>query len=239
MSHTPLIGITTYHRDDQGVIRLPGEYADSVRRAGGVPLLLQPGESRFDVILDLIDGLILAGGGDVDPTLYGSNGHTEIYSVCAERDNFELELTQRVLEMRIPTMFICRGIQILNVALGGTLIPHIPDSVANAIDHRQPPDQPYGHVLHPVRVDENCRLTGIMQSASVTPASWHHQAVDKLASGLEVTATAADNIIEAVEMRSHPQVIAVQWHPELTAAEDQSQQRIFDELIRMAQAGSV
>ncbi|MEM7126226.1 MAG: gamma-glutamyl-gamma-aminobutyrate hydrolase family protein [Chloroflexota bacterium] len=234
MARTPFIGITTYHRNEEGIVRLPGEYADSVRRAGGIPLLLQPGEPRMDEVIGLIDGLILSGGGDVDPARYSEATHEQIYSVNQERDDFEFDLLDRVLGTQLPTLCICRGLQVLNVALSGTLIPHIPDAIPDCLAHRQPPDKPYGPIIHPVQVEDSSRLAAIMQSGTVKPASWHHQAIDKLASDLTVISQASDGIIEAVEMPAHSQLIAVQWHPEITAAEDETQQRIFNELVRMA-----
>jgi putative glutamine amidotransferase len=228
----PLIGITTYHRDERGYIHLPAQYADSVRHAGGIPLLIQPGEPHIEALLGLLDGIILSGGGDVDPSLYTEESHEQVYWVDKDRDQFEITLTQYVLEQQKPTFCICRGLQILNVALGGTLITHIPDVVQNAMAHRQPPRDP---VLHEVVVDSDSRLKVIMQQDRVTTASWHHQSIDRLAPGLRVVGEAGDGVIEAVEMPDNPNLIAVQWHPELTAHTDPSQQRLFDALVRLAQ----
>ncbi|MEM7799661.1 MAG: gamma-glutamyl-gamma-aminobutyrate hydrolase family protein [Chloroflexota bacterium] len=239
----PLIGITTYHRDEKGYVRLPGQYADAVRRAGGLPLLLQPGETELDQLLELLDGIVLSGGGDVDPKRYLSESESEseseeeveVYWVNQERDEFELELARRIsMSDRWPTLCICRGMQILNVALGGTLIPHIPAVIPEAIDHRQPPDQPYGPIPHEVYVEEDSELARIMDGDKVSTASWHHQAIGKVSDQLKVVATASDGIVEALEMPGRPALMAVQWHPELTAAEDGSQQKLFDELVVQA-----
>lgn len=230
---TPLIGITTYHKDERGYIQLPAQYAEAVRRAGGIPLLIQPGEPRMDELMGLLNGIILSGGGDVDPLLYTEEKHEQVYWVNPERDQFEIDLVKRSLDAEMPTFCICRGLQILNVALGGTLIPHIPDAVDNAVEHRQPPRDP---ILHPVDIASNSRLANIIGGSQVTTASWHHQSIDKLASGLTVVGTAPDGVIEAVEMPSNRCVMAVQWHPELTAHQDASQQNLFDELVRMANA---
>ena len=235
MTQTPLIGITTYHRDERGYTQLPGQYADAVRRAGGIPLLIQPGEPRMDELMTVLDGLILSGGGDVDPARYTEEDYTAVVDrVDPERDASEFELLDRALESEMPLFCICRGYQVLNVALGGTLIPHIPDALPNGLDHRQPPEKPYGHIPHTIQIDDGSRLAQIFRSDRVSTASWHHQAIDKVAPGLKVIGRASDGIIEAVEMPTAPQVIAVQWHPELTAAEDESQQRLFDELVKMA-----
>jgi putative glutamine amidotransferase len=232
---TPLIGITTYHRDERGYIQLPAQYADSVRRAGGIPLLIQPGEPRMDELMGLLDGLILSGGGDVDPRLYTQAQHEQVYWVNPERDQFEIELVKRALDEAMPTFCICRGLQILNVALGGTLIPHIPDAIQQAIEHRQPPRDP---ILHPVQIKPHSHLGNLLGLAEVTTASWHHQSIDQVAAGLDVVGQAPDGVIEAVEIPGNERLIAVQWHPELTAHQDASQQCLFDELIRLAQTAS-
>ena len=234
----PLIGITTYHRDERGYTQLPGEYADAVRRAGGLPLLLQPGEQHIDQLLDLLDGIILSGGGDVDPQRYtpeSSESGAEVYWVDQERDDFEFALAKRLIERADrPTLGICRGMQIINVASGGSLIQHIPAAMPNAIDHRQPPDKPYGPIPHHATLTPSSHLAEVMESETVLTASWHHQAIERVAPGFQVVATASDGIIEAIELPSQPWLMAVQWHPELTAAEDVAQQKLFDELVAQA-----
>lgn len=228
---TPFIGITTYHRDERGYIQLPAQYVDAVRRAGGIPLLIQPGESRLDELMNLLDGLILSGGGDLDPTLYGVQQHAQVYWVSQERDQFEIDLVKRSLDAEIPTLCICRGMQVLNVALGGSLIQHIPDVIEDAVTHRGPaPDSAW----HEVAVNPESCLASIMGTDNVTTASRHHQAIEVLAPGLEVVGRAPDGVIEAVEFPDKPHVIAVQWHPELTAAQDASQQAIFNTLVKMS-----
>ena len=227
----PLIGITTYARDEQNHVHLPAEYVDAVRRAGGCAVLLPPGEPQLDVVFGKLDGLIIAGGGDIDPQRYGSSQHPAVYMIDRERDEMELALAQRVLESELPTLCICRGTQILNVVLGGTLHVHLPDVVGESIRHRAPPREP---VPHPVQVESSSRLAELMGQTGVEPMSWHHQSIDQVGTGLRVVARAADDVIEAIEYPSHPWLIGVQWHPELTAADDMSQQRLFDELIEAA-----
>lgn len=231
MTRAPLIGITTYHRDEKDYIRLPAQYAEAVRRAGAIPLLIQPGETRLDELFTLLDGLVLSGGGDVDPSLYTDAQHEQVYWVSEERDRFEIDITHQSLERDMPLFCICRGLQILNVALGGTLIPHIPDAVDDAIPHRQPPRDP---IPHAVEIDADSQLAQLMASTEVTTASWHHQSIDTVAPGLSVVGRAPDGVIEAVEVDGKPNVIAVQWHPELTAADDVTQQRLFDALVAQA-----
>lgn len=224
----PIIGLTTYGRNEKNAYTLPAEYIESVRRAGGVPLLLPPGETNLADVLPLLDGLILSGGGDIDPALYGGEHHPTIYMTDAERDSFEIELTKAVLAQQTPLLCICRGTQVLNVALGGTLIEHLPDIVGEELPHRAPPREP---TSHSVAVESDSRLAEIMGQMEAVTASWHHQAVRDLAPGLQIVAHAPDGTIEAVEMAGHPWLIAVQWHPELTAADDVGQQRLFDALV--------
>jgi putative glutamine amidotransferase len=234
-SSAPLIGITTYGRDEGNRFTLPGEYVDAVRRAGGIPLLIPAGESRVDQVLATLDGLVLAGGGDLCPTLYGGAMHETIYMVDSERDSSELEMARTVIQAGFPTLAICRGAQLVNIALGGTLHEHLPDVVGEEIPHRLPPREP---VEHRVTVDADSRLAAVMGETDVSTASWHHQAIRDVAPSLTVTARAPDGTIEAVEAREHPWLLAVQWHPELTAARDTHQQRLFDALVETARQSS-
>ena len=241
---SPLIGITTYGRDKENHFTLPGEYVDAVRRAGGIPVLIPAGETEIDALLARLDGLILAGGGDVDPELYAGNNHIEIYMIDPERDSSELALARTVAANGTPTLGICRGIQVLNVALGGSLVEHLPDEVGETIPHRNPPPghaQVSSYALHPLTVDGESRLADILGTREIEPASWHHQAVRRLADGLRVVAQAQaeDGTIEAAELAEHPWLVAVQWHPEITAADDPSQQRIFDAFVAAARLNAV
>jgi putative glutamine amidotransferase len=227
----PLIGITTYGRNPENRFTLPAEYVDGVRRAGGIPLLIPPGEAQLEQLLPHLDGLIFTGGGDIAPKLYGGQPHETIYSIDSERDQSELTLAQRVLETELPTLGICRGLQVLNVALGGTLIEHLPDVVGDEVAHKE---LPHGPVPHLVQIQPDSHLAEIVQGDQVETASWHHQALKQVAPALKVVAYAPDGTIEAIEMPDHPWLVAVQWHPELTAANDASQQRLFDALVQAA-----
>ena len=232
MAARPLICITT-ERNEKGEVLLPGEYADAVRRAGGIPVLLPAGESELPALLQRLDGLILSGGGDVDPAHYGSNGHPAIYAIDAQRDAMELTLARTVAATTLPLLCVCRGAQVLNVALGGTLVEHLPDEVGEAVMHRDSP--PY-YVNHAIAVQPASRLGAILGQRVIEAASWHHQAIRTVAPGLKVVASAPDGTIEAVEQPEHPWLVAVQWHPEITAGTDPVQQRIFDAFIAAAGA---
>ena len=223
--------MTTYGRGPHNRFILPAEYVDAVRRAGGVPLLLPPGEERLDAILSRLSAVVFTGGGDLDPDLYGGDHHETIYMVEPERDRTEVEWARRVFDLGVPTLAICRGAQLLNVSRGGTLIEHLPDVMGETVIHRAPPRDP---VAHPVRVLPESRLAGVLGATDFSCMSWHHQGIRDVAPGFEVVAHAPDGTIEGIEMPSHPWLFAVQWHPELTASDDPIQQRLFDALVEAA-----
>jgi putative glutamine amidotransferase len=227
----PLIAITTYPGDDDGRVSLPAAYIDSVRRAGGRVLLVPPGEGDVAGLLDLVDGLVLTGGGDIDPARWGGGDHESVYQVDAPRDALEVECVELAIERALPTFAICRGMQVVNVALGGSLHMHVPDVVGETIRHRLPPREP---TPHPVSVEADCEIARIIGATDIEPMSWHHQAVDRPGNGLRAVAVAPDGIIEALELDAHPWLVAVQWHPELTAGADPTQAALFDGLVRAA-----
>ncbi len=228
----PIIGITT-ETNDQNEYVLPAEYVQAIRRAGGIPVLLPPGEPNLPALLELVDGLILSGGGDIDPLHYGSDGHPAVYMIDPARDEMELALARQAATSDLPTLGVCRGAQLINVALGGTLVEHLPDEIDNSIAHRM---EPRGAVPHPVTITPGSHLAEVIGAQAVVGASWHHQAIRTPASGLQAVARASDGTIEAVELPSHPWLLAVQWHPEITASEDPIQQRLFDALVEAARA---
>lgn len=237
-SPRPLIGLTTYPPNAGDRYELPRPYVDAVRRAGGEPLLVPPGLDDPAGLLERLDGLVLAGGGDIDPARYGAPPHETVYAVHPDRDASELALAALVVEQGTPTLAVCRGAQVLNVALGGTLHVHLPDVVDGTVVHRKALElqgMP-GPTPHEVDVVAGSLLADVMQATRVTPMSWHHQAVDRLGEGLRVVARAADGTVEALEHDSHPWLGVVQWHPELTAAGDPTQQRLFDALVDRARA---
>ena len=199
-------------------------YADAIERAGGIPLFLPPTEdaSLIADAVDSCDAMVLLGGGDVSPERYGDAERETLYGVDDFIDGYEIAAVHRALQRNIPVLAICRGHQILNVALGGSLIQHI----NNADAHRD--------TLHPVTVTETSRIAHAMGTTTPLVHSFHHQAIDRLADALDIVATADDGIIEAVEHKSAAWVVGVQWHPEDTADEDLVQQKLFDELVRQA-----
>jgi putative glutamine amidotransferase len=174
-----------------------------------------------------LDGIVMTGGPDVDPKRYGGKPHPEVYGVDPERDKSEFALVQAIFEQKKPALCICRGLQVLNVALGGTLIEHLPDEVDDRIIHRGSTE----YQSHDVDVVPSSRLARIVGAGKLASPSWHHQAIRKLAPHLTAVARSADGVIEAVEHDEHDELIAVQWHPEHTSAEDRKQQALFDWLV--------
>ena len=196
--------------------KLP-DYEAAVRQAGGDPRIVAAGDRAADVI-GAVGGLLLAGGGDVQPSFYGAEPHPTFEAAEAGRDDFEIELVQRALEANLPVFAICRGVQLLNVARGGTLIQDIPSEIREALDHARhaPPHDPFA-LAHPVQVTAHSLLDSLRRERATDASdvnSRHHQAVKKPGEGLIVTAVAADGVIEAVEDPSRRFCIGVQWHPE-------------------------
>jgi putative glutamine amidotransferase len=228
---TPLIALTTYppNRDDR--FELAADYIHAVRRAGGRVVLVPPGEPDPAGLLAGVDGLVLTGGGDVDPARYDHPGHASVDRVDADRDAGELAFAEAMLAGDLPTLAVCRGMQIVNVAAGGSLVVDIPTSVESCLEHRRPPHEP---VPHRVDVDVGSLVADVMGAHRVEPMSWHHQSVDRLGDGFAVTGRASDGVVEVMQHRAHPWLAAVQWHPELTAATDPTQQRLFDGVVQAA-----
>lgn len=229
MSRAPLIGLTTYGRGENNRYGLPAEYVDAVRRAGGIPVLMPSGGQAVNAWLESLDGLVLSGGGDIDPERYGGVQHAMLYNVDHERDAFEFSVVDQALARHAPLLCICRGMQVLNVHLGGSLHEHLPDAYGETVSHRAPPREPTPHAL---RVVAGTRLASLLGIEELQASSWHHQAVKSLGRGLVPAAHAPDGVIEALELPEYPSwLLAVQWHPELTAASDALQQRLFDAFI--------
>lgn len=231
-SSPPVIGITTYLEqtrfglwDTQAAVLARG-YLDGVVNGGGVPVLLPPvGEVTADLV-SRVDGLIVAGGADIDPVHYGADRARETGPPRPDRDHTEHVLIEAALANGVPLLAVCRGMQLLNVVLGGTLHQHLPDVVGNA-DHLPTPGV-FG--LVPVKVQADSRLSAVMGSG-VDVHCHHHQAVDTLGAGLVAVAWAQDGVVEAVELPGPEFVLGVQWHPE----ENGTDSRLFQALVSAAE----
>ena len=210
----PVVGITTYLTRaawgawDLDAALVPAAYVRSVVRAGGAPLLVPPG-AAIEETLDAVDALIFSGGSDLDPELYGEDAHAETTGVVRERDDFELALMQAALARDLPLLAICRGSQVLNVALGGDLEQHVPDRVASDV-HKQTPGV---FADHDVDVLAGTKLASIVGDRSDVK-SHHHQGYGELGAGLREAARAADGTIEALEDPGRRFTLGVLWHPE-------------------------
>jgi putative glutamine amidotransferase len=241
----PIIAVPSYPRLAEGRVKgwhtdgigVPIRYVEALRRAGGIEAIVMTedlDDDEVEDLLDRVDGLLLLGGGDLDPRTYHEEAHTKVYGVSEQRDATELALARAALGRDFPVLAICRGHQILNVALGGALEQHLPD--LRGVDEHGQPGVAGGALEHEVKVEPGTRLAAVMGGERATASCHHHQAVDEPGQGLRVVARADDGIIEATELADPgaPWVVSVQWHPEDTAATDPAQQRLFDTLVAEA-----
>jgi len=217
----------------QGAVASTTAYLEALQRAGADPVIVPPialDEAQAGERLARFDGLLLTGGGDIDPVLYGQETRPEVAHVSPVRDGFEIPLVRAAIDRGVPTLCICRGVQVLNVALGGTLLQHISDR-EELIAHRN--EDGSDGVLHDVRAQAGSKVMKAMGVERARTFSHHHQALDELGTGLVPVAWAEDGILEAVELEDG-WVLGLQWHAEATAASDPTQQAVFDALVREA-----
>jgi putative glutamine amidotransferase len=236
----PLIGVSTSITVGEYPERayVNSAYLRAVAQAGGIPVLLPPqlSPAARETLWRRLDGLVLTGGGDVEPARFGEIAHPSTTLVSAERDALELDLVDRALRDDVPLFAICRGLQVVNVALGGTLHQHIPDAFGETVQHSQSEKR---HVpTHPVKVlTEDTRLGGILGSPELAVNSFHHQALRTLGRGLRDVAWAPDQVIEAIEHEDRRRfVVGVQWHPEDLVADDAAARALFTAVVEAARA---
>ena len=234
----PLIGLTTSRmlnpsgRTAFGT-NLP--YAESIAHAGGLPVLLPLNLSNddLDVLLSRLDGILFTGGYDIDPRQYGAQPHPKVEGIDGDRDRMEMHLVQAVIQISMPFLGICRGCQVINVALGGSLFEDLPEQFHGAILHDNH-DLPRNYLAHEIKITPDSLLAQILRSMTAQVNSLHHQGVRKLAQGLQVSAIAADGLVEAFELADHPFGLAVQWHPE-ELSQQESMRRLFQAFVRSCQ----
>ena len=238
-----LVAVPTYHLPEGRVLRwrtggfaVPEGYVLALRRAGVWPVLVPgPGPDDPDDALAPFAGLLLAGGGDVDPGRYGAEPHPKTYGIDPDRDDMELTLLATALRLGLPTLAICRGMHVLNVACGGTLQQHLPD-----VEGRDAHGDPTAGrlVVHGVDITAESRLgVALGRRRLAGCVSHHHQAVERMGAGLVPVAWSDDGLVEALELPpGEPWLVAVQWHPEANAADDPAQQTIFDAFARRVRA---
>jgi putative glutamine amidotransferase len=244
-SYRPLVAVVGYHlapgrvtRWPEGGYGVPGPYLDALRRAGARILIVSPGETDSpEELLAPFDGLVLVGGGDVDPSRYGADPDAEhIYGVEPDRDQLEIDLLLAADRMRLPTLAICRGMQVMNVAFGGTLHQHLPD-MPDMLEHGVPIADTVS--THDVKPAAGSRLLASAGLGVLSCSSHHHQGVDRIGDGLVATGRSDDGLVEALERvvddpYEEVWMVGVQWHPEDTAENDASQQALFDALVLLA-----
>ena len=234
----PLIGITTSVTVDKVPERayVNATYIRAVQAAGGIPLLLTP---HFTpevqaALWQRLDGLVLTGGGDIEPARFGEARHPAVDDVSPARDELEIGLTQRAVADEVPLFAICRGVQVLNVALGGTLVQDVPSEWPDALAHSQ--KAPRHEPSHAVKVmGEGTRLGRVLGALEIEVNSMHHQAIKRLGEGLRDVAWAPDGVIEGVEMPGEERfVLGVQWHPEELVGHDQAARNLFAAIVDAA-----
>ena len=244
MSYRPLVALVGYHlgvdrvaRWPRGGYGVPAPFVDRLRVAGARTAILSPGEEGDpEELLAPFDGLVLVGGGDVDPARYGAADTGQVYGVEPDRDELEIDLIHAADRIALPTLCICRGMQVMNVAFGGTLHPHLPD-LSGLLEHGVPVANT--QTVHEVKVEPGSKLSATTGVDMLVCSSHHHQGVDLVGGGLVVTGRSDDGLVEAIERRvddpySEVWMVGVQWHPEDTAPEDPAQQALFDALVLLA-----
>jgi putative glutamine amidotransferase len=235
---TPAIGITCSTivlGDMAGVSRfaIPAYYAECVEEAGGLPVILPNLKAESAAAhLARVDGLVLSGGVDIDPFRYGQEPMPDLGKVDQVRDAFEIELVRGARAAGTPVLAICRGIQVMNVAFGGTLLQHIPKQVKNPSRHDQKTIQPDADA-HGLRIEPGTRLHAIAGVEETRVNTFHHQAVDRVADGFVVSARALDGVVEGIEDPDHPHLVGVQWHPERRPA-DELTRKLFASVVEAA-----
>lgn len=231
----PLIGITTYNAKNsygRDISAVQHTYIRAVIQAGGIPILI-PAILPSDDLNDLynrLQGILFSGGGDISLKYFAGVQHPSIHQVDEARDVTEISLLRQSVENQKPFLAICRGIQVMNVAMGGTLHTHIPDQVSNSLKHD---NEEFKIIAHPVNIAEDSKMAEIFGETLLHVNSLHHQGIKDLASNLRIVGHAPDGVVEAVEIADHPYAIGVQWHPEWLT-DQPAMQKLFKSFVDAA-----
>jgi putative glutamine amidotransferase len=230
----PLIGLTTscfFKRSDRTVIGVNEPYTISIVNAGGIPILVPINLSDEDtkVLLSRVDGILFTGGYDVDPKQYGNPPHARVEGIDADRDRVEIHLIQTAMRINKPMFGICRGCQVINVALGGSLYEDLDEQHPGAVSHDRH-DRPRDYLSHQVALEPDSHLMEILVTGQAQVNSLHHQGIRRLAQELKVAATAPDGLVEAFEITGQRFGLAVQWHPEELQAH-KPMRRLFEAFV--------
>lgn len=229
----PVIGITSFIEPtlQKRRVNVSYHYIESIEMVNGIPFIIPECKhlDTVDAYLDRIDGLIISGGVDVSPYLYGENPINKVHYFSVERDNFEIALVRGALKRGIPIFGICRGIQVINVALGGTLYQDINQQTGSTMGHN-PVGMPVDSLYHKVKSSNSSFLSKLFTNSEFLVNSFHHQAINKLGEGVVVSATSEDGIVEAIEIQGKP-VYGVQWHPEDLTRDYPQFRKLFKHLI--------
>lgn len=228
----PVIGVTTFI---EGIsYRLPKWYGEAIVDCGGVSVLLVKtlDEDKVRKQVEALDGLILAGGNDIDPEFLGEGPHQNLGEIEPGRDKYEMLLIKYALEMNKPILGICRGCQILNIAQGGTMYQDIYSQMDDVYQHSQ--KAPVQHMSHFIDIEKDSKLHEIMGKENIKINSFHHQANKEAGPGFKVVARSKDGVVEAIESTEHEFVIGVQWHPECTYGVDEYSQKLFQRFVDTA-----
>lgn len=228
----PVIGVMPLWDEDKVSLWMLPAYLDGIIQAGGIPVIFPFTEETDDVkiLVDTVDGVIMTGGQDVNPDRYGQELLGEMVVPCEKRDGLEFKVMQEILKSRKPILGICRGLQVINVALGGSLYQDLPTQHPSDINHRQP--APYDIPSHEVEVLPDTPLRHCLGDERINVNSCHHQAIKELAEPLEAMAISTDGLVEGVYRPDYPFLWAVQWHPEFMQKKDENSQRIFKSFIQ-------
>jgi putative glutamine amidotransferase len=234
----PIIGLTTYNGKNKyghPIVALMGKYISAVSEAGGVPMLIPSGITGEAVkaLFERLDGILLTGGGDIGTVRFNGEPHLRVEGVESERDTLEFALIQEAAETGKPFLGICRGFQVVNVALGGTLYTDIQDQLPGAIKHDYDSDSQRQFLAHAIRLEKDSSLAGILGEPGLKVNSLHHQGAKDLAPALKPAAYAPDGLLEGLELPGHPFGMAVQWHPEWLTDQPVTR-RLFGAFIKAA-----